>query len=97
MNLVFKALADPTRRAVLKLLRERAMTAGEIAEHFPFSRPTMSGHFAILAAAGLVEREKLGANVVYRLKISVLEDLLLHMMTAYDLHRRTDSSGDEPT
>lgn len=77
MNRVFKALSDPTRRKVLQLLRERPMAAGELAEHFTVSKPTMSAHFAVLQEAGLVEAEKSGRTIVYRLKMSVLEDALL--------------------
>jgi DNA-binding transcriptional ArsR family regulator len=76
-NKVFKALADPTRRRVLELLRDGAATAGELADHFPLSKPTMSAHFAVLQEAGLVEAEKDGRAVIYRLKMSVLEDALL--------------------
>jgi len=76
-NKVFKALADPTRRRVLELLRDGALTAGELADHFPVSKPTMSAHFAVLQEAGLVEAEKDGRTVYYRLKISVVEDALL--------------------
>ena len=53
------------------------MTAGEIAEHFPVSKPTMSAHFAVLQEAGLIEAEKTGRTITYRLKMSVLEDALL--------------------
>src|SRR3569832_1431752 len=77
MNLVFRALADPTRRQILELLRERHMNAGEIAEHFHLSKPTLSGHFAILREADLVTSQKTGTTVTYRLNISVLEDALL--------------------
>jgi DNA-binding transcriptional ArsR family regulator len=77
MNAVFKALADPTRRKILELLRQREMTAGEIAEHFTLSKPTLSGHFAVLREAGLVEAEKNGTAITYRLRISVLEEALL--------------------
>ena len=77
MNTVFKALADPTRRKVLELLRQRPMTAGELSEHFPVSRPTMSAHFAVLREADLIESNKIGTSVVYQLKLSVLEDALL--------------------
>ena len=77
MNKVFKALADPTRRRVLQLLRRGPTGAGELAAHFVVSRPTMSAHFAVLREAGLVEAKKDGKAVVYRLKISVLEDALL--------------------
>jgi len=77
MSLVFKALADPTRRRVLELLRTRPMTAGELAEHFVVSKPTMSAHFAVLREAGLIASEKQGKSVVYALQMSVLEGALL--------------------
>lgn len=77
MNRVFKALSDPTRRKVLELLRKRPMTAGELADHFAVSKPTMSAHFAVLREAGLVDAHKSGTTITYRLKLSVLEDALL--------------------
>jgi DNA-binding transcriptional ArsR family regulator len=77
MNKVFKALADPTRRRVLELLRRQPMAAGELSDQFPFSKPTMSAHFAVLKEADLVEAHKDGKPVIYRLKLSVLEDALL--------------------
>ena len=77
MNRVFKALADPTRRRVLELLRAGPMTAGDLADHFPVSKPTMSAHFAILREADLIDAEKSGKTILYRLKLSVLEDALL--------------------
>tara|TARA_R110000787_G_scaffold61166_1_gene138633 strand:+ start:127 stop:465 length:339 start_codon:yes stop_codon:yes gene_type:complete len=77
MNRVFKALADPTRRRVLELLRAQPMTAGALCDHFPVSRPTMSAHFAVLREADLVDSRKQGTTVTYRLKLSVLEEALL--------------------
>ena len=77
MNAVFKALADPTRRKVLELLRQRPMTAGELSDQFPVSRPTMSAHFAVLREADLIEAIKIGTSITYQLKLSVLEDALL--------------------
>jgi DNA-binding transcriptional ArsR family regulator len=77
MNKVFKALADPTRRRILALLRKRPMTAGELAEHFTISKPTLSAHFAVLREADLIEPEKRATTITYRLKLSVLEDALL--------------------
>jgi len=77
VNLVFKALSDPSRRRVLQLLRKGPMSAGELAEHFPVSKPTMSAHFSVLQQAGLIDAEKLGRTIYYRLKMSVLEDALL--------------------
>ena len=85
MNTVFKALADPTRRRVLELLRARPMTAGELAEHFDFSKPTMSAHFAVLKEADLVHAEKDGKSVVYHLKLSVLEDALMGFANTFGL------------
>jgi DNA-binding transcriptional ArsR family regulator len=77
MDTVFKALSDPTRRRVLQLLRKRPMTAGELADEFELSRPTMSGHFAVLRAAGLVVAKKEGTTITYSLRLSVLQDALL--------------------
>ncbi|HCY56855.1 MAG TPA: ArsR family transcriptional regulator [Oceanicaulis sp.] len=77
MNTVFKALADPTRRKVLELLRRHPMTAGELSAHFTVSKPTMSAHFNVLKEADLIEADKQGVTITYRLKMSVLEDALL--------------------
>jgi DNA-binding transcriptional ArsR family regulator len=77
MNTVFKALADPTRRRVLELLRVRPMTAGELADHFPVSKPTMSAHFAVLKEADLVEVQKNGKTVIYKLMLWVVVYALL--------------------
>ena len=77
MNKVFKALSDPTRRRVLQLLRERPLSAGELSDHFAVSKPTMSAHFAVLQEAGLIEGEKSGRTILYRLVMSVLEEALL--------------------
>jgi len=93
MNTVFKALADPTRRRVLELVRTRPMTAGELAEHFDFSKPTMSAHFAVLRGAGLVDVEKSGKTVIYRLKLSVLEDALLGFAGTFGLGTRAKSNA----
>lgn len=89
MNTVFKALSDPTRRKVLQLLRERPMTAGELAEHFTVSKPTMSAHFAVLREAGLVEPVKEGRVITYHLMMSVLEDALMGFAHIFGLDRTT--------
>ena len=96
MNLVFKALADPSRRKVLQLLRRRPMTAGEIAKHFAVSKPTMSAHFAVLREADLIDGEKVGKTVIYRLKLSVLEDAMLSFAEAMGLGQATDALADAP-
>jgi DNA-binding transcriptional ArsR family regulator len=77
MDKIFKALADPTRRRILQLLREREMTAGELADCFELAKPTLSGHFAVLREADLVLAEKSGTHITYRLNVSVLEEGLL--------------------
>lgn len=93
MNDVFKALADPTRRKVLELLRPRPMTAGELAEHFPVSRPTMSAHFSVLREADLISAEKIGTTITYRLRLSVLEDALLGFAELFGVRAETGASN----
>ena len=93
MSEVYKALADPTRRRVLQLLREREMSAGEIAEHFQLAKPTLSGHFAVLREARLVSPEKTGTTIIYRLNVSVLEEALMALMDAFKLQDAADRSA----
>ena len=81
---VYKALSDPTRRKILALLRKRDMTAGELAEEFDLAKPTLSGHFAVLKAAGLIDGDKSGTTITYSLQVSVLEEALLGLMNAFD-------------
>jgi len=89
MNDVFKALSDPTRREVLRLLKSGPRSAGELADAFPVSRPTMSSHFNVLRAAGLVSTEKAGKSVIYHLNVSVLEEALLGFAGAFGIATRT--------
>lgn len=100
MNKVFKALSDPTRRRVLQLLRERPMSAGELSDNFPVSKPTMSAHFAVLQEAGLIESEKSGRTIVYRLMMSVLEEALLGFAETFgwgrDSERKSRAAGRKP-
>lgn len=89
---MFKALADPTRRQVLQLLRQGPKSAGELSDEFPVSKPTMSAHFAVLREAGLVDSTKQGKTVMYRLKMSVLEEALMEFsgLLGLDLSRRAE-------
>lgn len=80
MNEVFDALAHPTRRQVLEMLKSGGKTAGELAEAFSVSKPTMSAHFAKLKAAGLIQGESRGGNIVYTLNLSVVEDVVMAFM-----------------
>ena len=72
----FRALNDPTRREILRLLRQRDMSAGEIAERFPLAKSTLSGHFSVLKHAGLVVTERQGTSIVYSLNVSALEEIV---------------------
>jgi ArsR family transcriptional regulator len=85
---VYKALADPTRRKILQLLRERDMNAGELAEHFDFSKPTLSRHFSVLQEADLIQGNRDGNFIVYRLNVTVLEETLLAMMEMFGLEAK---------
>ena len=75
MGDVWKALADPTRRKILELLKNKSLNAG-IAAEFNMTKPSISNHLSILKQADLVDSEKIGQNVIYSLKTSVLEDML---------------------
>jgi ArsR family transcriptional regulator len=82
---VFKAISDPTRRQILKLLQRGSRTAGELAEAFDISKASMSHHFNVLKAADLIRSERRGQQIVYSLDTTVLEDvatLLLDLFPA---------------
>ncbi len=76
MNEAFKALADPTRRAILQMLRQRERTAGELSQHFDMRRPSVSHHFNVLKQADLITSRRVGQQVYYSLNTTVVEDLL---------------------
>lgn len=84
MSDAFSALAHPVRREVLRLLRDGPMTAGALADQFDVAKPTMSRHFATLREAGLIQSEKAGNQIRYRLNVSVAEDLMALMMDLLD-------------
>ena len=81
MNSLFKALNDETRRQIVELLKEKDMNAGEIAEQFNISKPSISHHLDILKRADLITSEKRGQFVEYSLNTSILEDLLNWILT----------------
>ena len=80
MDKLFKALNDSTRRAILERLRVKEMTAGEIADCFPVSKPTISHHLDLLKQAGLILPEKHGQFIIYSLNASVLEECLAWLL-----------------
>jgi DNA-binding transcriptional ArsR family regulator len=93
MSNVFKALADPTRRQILQMLKAGPMGAGEIADHFAISKSTLSAHFATLREAGLVGSEKSGKTITYWLNATVLEEALLAFAGALDLNLMPGRAG----
>jgi ArsR family transcriptional regulator, arsenate/arsenite/antimonite-responsive transcriptional repressor len=75
MQHVFRALSDPTRREILKLLKSGSRSAGELSEHFPISKGSLSHHFNVLKAADLVRTRRDGQQIIYSLNTSVMEDV----------------------
>lgn len=76
MSKAFKALSDKTRREILKLLNNKDMSAGEIAEYFDISKPSISKHLDILREAELISSEKKGQFVIYSINTSVIQEVL---------------------
>ena len=76
MNKLFKALSDPTRRKILELLSEKDMNAGEIADHFNISKPSISHHLNLLKNCDLVLGEKQGQNILYSINTTALQELI---------------------
>lgn len=80
MGDVFKALSDPTRRKILELLQEKSLNAGEIADYFHITKPSISHHLTILKNSGLIVDERHGQNIVYSLDMSVFQDMMKWFM-----------------
>ena len=95
MNEAFKALSDPTRRAILHELRKGPRSAGELAERFPLAKSTLSGHFNVLKAADLVATEKQGTTVIYRLNASVFDEVLGYLIGLFGAETSATKSTKE--
>jgi ArsR family transcriptional regulator len=91
LNSVFEAIADPTRREILRLLRNAEMTAGDVAARFDMTKPTMSHHFSVLKEAGLVTSRREGQTIWYALNTTVMEDVL-----AWSMELARGAKGDKP-
>jgi DNA-binding transcriptional ArsR family regulator len=91
MNEAFKALADPTRRQILQLLRRGEMTAGELAQHFDMTKPSMSHHFTVLKQADLIDSRREGQQIYYSLNTTVVEDLLAIVWDLFSKNRPEES------
>jgi DNA-binding transcriptional ArsR family regulator len=85
---VFRALSDPTRREILKLLRRGDMSAGEIAERFPLAKSTLSGHFNVLKHAGLIVSERSGTSIVYSVNLAAYEEAIAGVMSLLGVGRK---------
>jgi DNA-binding transcriptional ArsR family regulator len=95
MNAVFKALSDPTRREVLRLLAHGERTAGELAEQFDMTKPSMSHHFAVLKEADLIRSRREGQQIFYSLDTTVLQDVMTRMWDIFGA-RHAAADGQEP-
>lgn len=90
-NAAFKALADPTRRSILSMLREGEKTAGDLAEAFDMTKPSMSHHFAVLKEADLITSRREAQQIWYSLNTSIVEELLswtMDLLNKPELQRR---------
>lgn len=85
MGDAFKALSDPTRRKILELLQEKPLNAGEIADCFQMTKPSISHHLSILKAADLVTDERQGQNIVYSINMSVFQDVMKWFLNFIDI------------
>jgi ArsR family transcriptional regulator, arsenate/arsenite/antimonite-responsive transcriptional repressor len=81
MNGAFEALAHPTRREILEMLKDGSRNAGDIASAFAIAKPTLSMHLAKLREAGLIRSERQGNTIIYSINLSVIEDVMLAFMS----------------
>jgi len=95
-NKAFKALADPTRREILNLLRRGEMTAGDLAERFDMTKPSMSHHFAVLKEADLLTSRREGQQIWYGLNTTVVQDLMAWTMDLVRGDRETEETNTPP-
>ena len=85
LNRTLRALTDPTRRAILQMLNERDMTAGEIGARFAISAPSVSHHLSVLKHAELVRAERSGQTIVYSLNSTVVQEFLQQLMQFFNV------------
>jgi len=94
MNETFKALAHPARRQIIAMLRDGPMLSGEIAAAFDMSWPTVTGHLTSLKDAGLVQAEREGTSIRYRLRISAIEEAVAVLLDLVDSTLKTEAIGE---
>lgn len=93
MNTLFKALDDPTRRAILELLQEKDMAAGEIAERFSMTKPSISHHLDLLKQANLVSAVKKGQFVIYTINTTALQEAALWLLNIIHTNEKNTQTG----
>jgi len=91
---IFKALADPHRRQILRRLAQKTMSAGEIASHFTIVKSTLSSHFNILKKADLIREERDGTTIYYSLNLSVVEEVTAAVMGLFNIGKPDSAEGD---
>jgi DNA-binding transcriptional ArsR family regulator len=91
---VFRALADPTRRKILGLLRAGPMSAGAITDQFPQNRSTVSAHLSVLKGADLVSTERQGQTILYSLNLSVFEETMAGLLAVFGMGKDARKEGD---
>lgn len=98
-GIAFKALADPTRREILRLLDDGEKTAGELTAHFPISGASMSHHFSLLKQADLVSSRRDGQQIYYSLNTTVFQDVIRLLLDVAPRASKTTEAeaADEPT
>lgn len=94
---IFKALSDPTRQRILQILEDGRLSVGEIVDHFPLSQPTISRHLAVLKEASLVQDERRGQRVLYRLRDGGLASSMDFFGQFRQCRRILAMSGDTPS
>jgi len=93
INDVFRALSDPTRREILRILQSGDLSAGDIANRFPLARSTLSGHFNILKQAGLIVTERQGTTIVYSLDTSAFDEAMSAIMDLFGVGKQEGGNG----
>lgn len=93
MGDAFKALSDPTRRRILELLQDKPLNAGEIADCFMMTKPSISHHLSILKSSGLIVDERQGQNIVYSIDMSVFQEVMKWFMDFVDKEEKNENKS----